>query len=58
MRFAFIQVKLALTTIMKDFTVTVSPEMKLPMELMPKTFNTSSKDEIVLNFNKRHNAEE
>jgi len=53
MRFGQLQVKLALTIILRQFTVTLSPEMKLPLELTPNVFLTMARTEILLNFSKR-----
>lgn len=55
MRFAVLQVKMAIVVIIKDFDIRVNKKTKEPLEIDPKYFLLLAKGGIWLDFYKRNN---
>ena len=50
------QIKIALARMMKEYTVTMSPKMELPIKFKPHIILSILSSEVWLNFNKRVKA--
>lgn len=52
LRFGLLQTKTGLAMLLKNYTITLNPLTKVPIELNPFAFITASKYDILLNLQK------
>ncbi|XP_054272579.1 uncharacterized protein LOC128992862 [Macrosteles quadrilineatus] len=55
MRFAVMEMKAAISRVVANYNMTLSPKTKLPLKLSPRSFVPTPEGGIWINFEKRHN---